>query len=393
MTACGLELRGLGELADAGSLDGTVTDSSTSVEGAVQVDGTTQDVFADEAIEPEESDATPESSAEAQADALADAAADSPADAGEGDACDGGVEDCTNGLDDDCNGLVDCADPQCIAQGFACAPVVPSGWSLIAYVENTRPACPGGWGASAPVVEGPDGGGICACACGTPAVNPCVQGTLSMSLGQNFCGCSQVQNVPLVSDGLCDPIGATIGTPCGPWGDGKVAALPPAPVACSETRSLPPIDYAGQGEACSPTESAGGGCSSGGACLPGTSPGTACIEQAGVQSSCPSGFTRLHVVYPPGSIFDDRRCESCGCTASATACNTPALTLYDDDMCSKNAVGIPVDGNCDGISGNPSSAGWFSYTATPNSTACSGPPTTGIDGGLSLNNPETICCP
>jgi hypothetical protein len=393
VTACGLELRGLGELADAGSLDGTVLDSAMSAEGGVEVDGTAQDVLADGASEADEVDATQDAPEEAQADALSEAAPDGPGDTGGQDACDGAVEDCTNGLDDDCNGLVDCADPQCMAQGFACTPVVPPGWSLVAYDESARPACPTGWGASAPVVEGPDGGGTCQCTCGTPTVNPCVQGTLSMSLGQHQCGCAQVQDVPLVSNGLCDPIGVSIGTPCGPWGDGRVASLPPVGVACSETRTLPPIAYAGQGEACSPTESAGSGCSTGGGCLPGTSPATACIEQTGIQSSCPSGFTQLHVVYPPGSIFDWRRCESCGCTASATSCTGPALTLYDDDQCSKNGVAIPVDGNCDDITGNPSDAGWFTYTATPNSTACSGPSTTGIDGGLSVNNPMTICCP
>jgi len=390
--ACGLDLQGLGELAaDAGTVDGTLPESSMSVEGAVQVeasqsDGTSQDALEQDVAEAGELDSpVQESSAEAQADAAGDA--------GGADACDAAVEDCTNGVDDNCDGLIDCADPECASQGFACTPAVPPGWSLVAYVGDARPACPTGWGASAPLVEGPDGGGVCQCACGTPTVNPCEQGTLSMSLGQNVCGCSQVQNVPLVSNGLCDPIGHGIGTPCGPWGDGKVAALGPAAVACSETRSLPAISYAAQGEVCSATESAGAGCSAGGGCLPETSPATACIEQAGVQTACPPGFTQLHVVYAPGSIFDGRRCADCGCTPSATACNNPSLTLYDDDACSKNGVTIPVDGNCDDISGNPSDAGWFLYTATPNSSACSGASTTGIDGGLSLNNPKTICCP
>lgn len=160
---------------------------------AAQADGTAQDVSEAGAV-----DVALESSAEAQVDAPAD----SPGDAGGADACDAAVEDCTNGLDDNCNGLVDCADPECASQGFACTPAVPVGWSLVAYVENARPSCPVGWGASAPNVEGPDGGGACQCACGAPTVNPCVQGTLSMSLGQNVCGCQQVQDVPLVSNGL-----------------------------------------------------------------------------------------------------------------------------------------------------------------------------------------------
>jgi len=398
VAACGLDLRGLGELpAEAGvSADATTAESSVMVEAGAEaapdvtvdappVDGPTGDVAAEAG-----DDGGPDADA---ADALADAGPDA-GDAAGADACEaGGTENCSNGVDDNCNGLVDCADPACASQGFACTQAVPAGWSLVAYVESARPSCPSGWGSSAPIVEGADGGATCQCSCGAPRVNPCVQGTLSLSLGQNVCGCGQVQNVPLTSDGLCDPIGRSFGQPCGPWGDGKVAALPPAPVACAEVHQLPPISYAAQGETCVAMESAGAGCVGGGGCLPQTPPATACVEQPGVQTSCPAGFTQLHVVYPAGGVVDGRQCGSCGCTASATSCSNATVTLYDDGTCTKNGVGVQANGSCNGINGDPTDAGWFIYTATPDTTACSGAATSALDGGLSLDNPRTICCP
>jgi hypothetical protein len=404
LAACGLDLRGLGELpGDGGTVvDATMVDVLVTAEGGAEAQS---DGAVDAALDALQ-DATQNGDVltEAEDDALqGDSDTDGPnvqtdaapdvVDAG-ADACEaGGPEDCSNGVDDNCNGLVDCADPSCATQGFVCAPSVPAGWSLVAYVPTTRPTCPSGWGSSAPNVEDPDGGSTCACTCGAPHGNPCVQGTLSLSLGQNECGCAQVQDVPLVSDGLCDPIGRSFGQPCGGWGDGKVAALAPAPVACAEVHQLPPITYAAQGETCLPLEPAGAGCATGGACLPQPAPATACIEQSGVQTACPAGFTQLHVVYPPGNVVDGRQCGTCGCMSTATSCNSATVTLYDDGSCTKNGVGVQANGNCNGLNGDPTDAGWFIYTATPNTTACAGAATSPLDGGLAVTNPRTICCP
>jgi hypothetical protein len=45
------------------------------------------------------------------------------------------------------------------------------------------------------------------------------------------------------------------------------------------------------------------------------------------------------------------------------------------------------------MTGDPSDAGWFIYSATPNTTACAGASTSALDGGLAVSNPKTICCP
>lgn len=384
--ACGLDLQGLGQPSDAAPGDGEAG-TADAFDGALDatLDATPDDGAPAESGADGQGHPPPESGVQ-------DAAHDGAFDAS--DACiPTGPEDCTNGVDDDCNGLTDCEDPACQAQGFACAPNAPPGWTLVAYFDVSRPSCPAGWGSSAPTVEGPDGGTACSCACGSLTESPCVNGTLSMSLGQNVCGCAQVQNVPLVSDGLCDPINHAIGKPCGDWGDGKVAPLPPSPVACSETRTLPPIAYEAQGETCLPAGPAGGGCVDAGSCLPGAAPATACIEQAGVQPSCPAGFTTRAILFAPGDVTDARECDPCGCASAATSCTAAVLTLYDDPSCSAPGVAIPADGGCNVITGDPSDAGWFTYFATPNTTACAGPATAPYDGGLVTANPKTICCP
>ena len=388
--ACGLDLRGLGRAdADAAAVaDASAADALVSVDSSPDTGGEADATVGDGA----ESGGEGEGGADAEAgDAPTDVA--QPPDAAPEACSPTGPESCSNGVDDDCNGLVDCADPACASSGFVCTPAVPSGWSLVAYDRDSRPPCPSGWGSSSPLVEGPDGGAACGCACGAYQGDPCLGGSLSLSLGQNQCGCSQTQNLALASDGGCNPIGHPIGQPCGTWGDGKVAALTPVSLSCSETRTLPPVGFATQGETCVPVAGIGAGCSAGGSCVPSPAPAAGCIEAAGAQTVCPAGFSTLSIVYSPADVADERQCEACGCVSAATSCAAATLTLYDDSSCTKGEVTVPADGKCDDITGDPSDAGWFVYRATPDTTACKGPATSPITGGLATGNPKTICCP
>ncbi len=370
------------------------------VDASAEEDATTHDATPDSTA-----DTTPaldghetgvEAATDAQGDAAGDAGADVVTDAPDGsiDAC-GTVEICNNGVDDDCNGLLDCADPQCQAVGWACVPVVPSSWTLIAYDPGGRPPCAAGWGSSVPLLEGPDAGApFCTCACGGPLANPCVDGVATLSLGQSVCACGSVQNRQLLSDGGCDAIGSPIGPPCSSWGDGVVEPIaPPASVACADAPQRPPITYGAQGESCIPLENAGGGCPPGMGCLPGPAPAVACVEAAGIQA-CPSGFTQQHVVYDPTNVVDQRQCGACGCSTTPTSCSGASLTLYDDPACGQNPVVLQADGGCDTFQGNPSDAGWFRYSATLNAPTCGADAaSTSLDGGLVLRAPATICCP
>jgi hypothetical protein len=351
-------------------------------------------------------DGPPESASDVGTDgdaAVVDSqAADARSDAGvadahpDVDAC-GTVEICNNGIDDNCNGLVDCADPQCQDAGWVCTPEVPSGWALVAYVADSQPVCAIGWGSLSPVVEGPDAGdGTCICSCGQALGTPsCVEGTAALLLGGSTCGCATAQDVPLVSDGGCNPIGASIGQPCGPWDGGVVEPVGldagPTPVACVDDPQRPMITYAAQGETCVALANAGGGCHSGGGCLLTPAPATACIEAAGIQT-CPLGFLQQHVVYEPANVIDERQCGSCGCTTTPT-CTGASVTLFDDSACTHFAAFLPADGTCDPLSGDPANAAYFRYSATMSPNACTGAATTGVDGGLLLRAPATICCP
>jgi hypothetical protein len=381
--ACGLSLSGLDNVDASVMVDATVDappDSANDVgtDGdAAGIDGSAMDARVDGP------------GVDAEAGGVPDASPDA-------DAC-GTVEICDNGIDDNCNGLVDCADPQCQSEGWVCTPAVPSGWSLVAYVAGSRPDCAMGWGSLAPLVEGPDAGAAtCVCSCGQALGTPsCVVGTASLSLGGSACGCAQVQEVPLLSSGGCDPIGASIGQPCGPWDSGLVqpvgldAGPPSAP--CVDDPQRPAITYAAQGETCVAQGNTGGGCNSGGGCLPAPAPATACIEAAGIQT-CPIGFLQQHVAYAPSNVIDERQCGPCGCATTPT-CTGASVTLFDDSACTKFAAFLPADGNCDPLSGNPTGAGWFRYAATTTPNACTGAATTGLDGGLLLRAPATICCP
>lgn len=378
--ACGLSVGGL-----------------ESVDASAGADATTRDALLDSPVDAsgrhDAREAGNEAASDAEGDApVADAGADAAPDVAV-DSC-GSVEICNNGVDDDCNGLVDCADPQCQSLGWACMPAVPASWVLVAYDPVGRPACAAGWGSSVPLVEDPDAGApVCTCACGGPLANGCENGVATLSLGQDACACSAAQNLPLVSDGGCDPLGTIIGPPCSSWSDGLVKPIGPAPVACADDPQVPPITFGAQGESCVPLENAGGGCPSGSGCLPGPAPAAPCVEAAGVQA-CPSGFTRQHVVYDPTNVVDQRQCGACGCTTTPTSCADASLTLYDDPACGQNPVVLQVDGGCDSFHGNPSDAGWFRYSAIMNAPACSSEAgTTSLDGGLVLRAPATICCP
>jgi hypothetical protein len=393
LEACGFDAGGLGP--DAG-LDGAPTADTTVPDTAFEVggDGGGADGPGLDAPASEGSDGGPDGIADAPEDSpQMDTAEEADAQVPDG-SCDSGTsENCTNGVDDNCDGLVDCADPQCQQGGFSCAPAAPPGWTVVAYDESARPPCPSGWGSSAPNVEGPDGGSACQCACGAAPANPCLPSDLTMSLGQTLCGCPMAQNIALVADGSCDPIGRVIGQGCGPWGDGIVTAAAPPMLSCSDSRTLPPVTYAAQGETCVPMVGSGGGCDGGGACLPGPSPATACLQHDGIQP-CPAGFPNAHVVYRPADVVDQRHCNDCGCLTAATACTGGTLMLYADPACGQSVGSLPVTGTCGSLVGDPTDAGWFVYTgATPNVAGCTGPATSSLDGGVAANNPSTVCCP
>ncbi len=326
------------------------------------------------------------------ADGGSDAPPEAPGDAltdGATEAC-APTENCSNGVDDNCNGLVDCQDPACGTQGFACAPSTPAGWSVVDFAANAQPPCSTGYANPAPFVEGPDAAAGCTCQCGAPNLDPCAQGTVSLALGQTGCGCRTISGT---SDGHCDSFGAPIPGPCPgfTYGTNLTPPLGVQQVACAVTPQLPPLTFAAMGRSCSPDTDGGGGCEAGG-CYPTVAAGSWCIATAG-NVTCPPGFTRQHVIYAPASVMDTRACNGCACGSNASTCSGARLTVYTDSACTLSPITMTADGICDTFSGDPTGYQYFRYTAMADTAGCSQQGTPTVGGGITATSPMTVCCP
>src|SRR5688572_8433342 len=99
-----------------------------------------------------------------------------------------GIEVCDDGIDNDCDGDIDCADDTCSA-GYACIDPAPAGWTAVILAPATRPPCPDGYTAAAPlrVVQG-NGNFSCTCSCNSTGDN-CTGGNHTIAMGpDNACG-------------------------------------------------------------------------------------------------------------------------------------------------------------------------------------------------------------
>jgi hypothetical protein len=112
---------------------------------------------------------------------------------------------------------------------------------------------------------------------------------------------------------------------------------------------------------------------------------------------CPSGFSTRLVLYATADIADGRQCDACSCTSNATSCTNQKLTVYKDNTCT-NGVDVNLAANCANFPGAapPDITGWdhFKYRATPSPADCSpAMAAVALTGGVTGNNPATICCP
>lgn len=316
-------------------------------------------------------------------------------DAGD-DGCSAKMEDCTNGVDDNCDGKIDCEDPQCAVQGYACVAAAPSGWTVVDFTPSTQPACPAGYGGETKVEQAPSSGDMCACTCGAPQTNPCTQGMFSVQYGHTVCGGNTFS---LTSDGSCDAIGGKIGhTSSTPYSDGIGTPLPATTVTCDATAKLPALTMGASGRSCAPSGPGGMGCTGGGACQPKVPGGEQCIQAAG-DMPCPDmkSFTKRYVVYAPSDIKDTRSCGTCACSSKAASCSNAKLTTFTTSDCSGGAgVPLKIDGNCNNLPAGSDNQNndHFIYSATPNTMACGAAnATVPVAGQVDTTNPTTVCCP
>ncbi len=305
-----------------------------------------------------------------------------------------GPENCTNGVDDDCNGLVDCADPACTAQGYACVPVSPSGgWDIEAFDATSQAGCPPSLKAKNVDVDPMNlsAPASCDCICAVGAPPSCEQGSISATHGPtDQCG-SAAMTYP-ASGGNCNKQDLSV--------DAFVQATqpPPAGGTCNPTTTptVPPTG-ATQGETCSGQTAFGGGCPAQQTCALVPTGFTACIHHGGANMACPAGgYTTPHSV---GTVTDNRGCNNaCACGAPTATCSVGSWAFFTSNDCSGTAsVSLVTDDHCDptgpAVGGATYPTNQFTSTPQAGTVAC-GLPTTqpGATGNATLMGADTLCC-
>jgi hypothetical protein len=296
-------------------------------------------------------------------------------------------ENCTNGVDDDCNGLVDCEDPACASQGYACVAPPPGGWDFVAFAAGSQTACPAALTQTLVDVDPTSLStpAVCTCTCEASGVS-CESGNFNATGGTFTCpiaslsfsangGQCTVQKLPVEPFVVATLVSASGGT-CSP----------------AIAKSLPPTG-ATQGEYCGGETAFGGGCEAGRVCALAPSGFQACIVHSG-QLGCPgAGYASEHTV---GNVQDGRGCSGCTCSGTPSAtCGDGSWTFYASPNCTGTNVSVTVDGTCHqtGQDGNSTFQSTV-YTASVVDAGCA-PPTAGPSptGSAQLTAPTTLCCP
>ncbi len=318
------------------------------------------------------------------------------------DACASMRENCQNNVDDNCDGLVDCADPQCMA-GYMCVLVPPPNWSgspmaIAEAAPGTLPTCT----APYPTLLLDEFEGIqfaaamcSACSCG-PASGVDCSTTYQMFYPDSSCAnwCAQANY------GICIGILPLLQA-CGPTVYTTLNNFPSGgsctPSGGAGTTSSP--SWAGELVACAPqSSSAPGGCGIASECVPRPPTGFApapCIEAAGDQA-CPGGYpNKQNLYYDQTSYTDTRSCSACSCATPTGGACTATMAYYKDGACSVLDVMESVPKPCSPVppsgDGGVEAVEQLSWQqVSPGSCAPQGGQPT---GAVTPNNPHTFCCP
>jgi len=270
------------------------------------------------------------------------------------------------------------------APGCTCAPAPPAGWTAVAFA-TANAVCPDGFGPPQAVEVPPadDGGGPCSCQCALEA-GACDMGQVSVVFASNA-ACAG-SSVDLSLSGSC---ASTPGGPSVPANEyvqvtapGQVTACGATAIATLPTPASGTLCVIGDGGANDPGE-----CPIGSMCAPSVpAPYAACIAKAGTEP-CPSGWTHAYQVGT--SFMDTRTCGDCAC--GPVPC-TGTLRLWTNGGCAGTPdLTASIDGFCRPYGSSGFTARRYEAVITDGGCAVTTPST--LDGGLSPEDAQTVCCP
>jgi hypothetical protein len=298
--------------------------------------------------------------------------------------CASSVEDCFNGVDDDCNGLVDCADPACNPT----AECVPAGMALPqGTTTDVGMTCPTSFTAFAVTLnQGIHQGTSCnGCSC----TGKMLCHSNIYDYGASACPGATVSGIMFQTDNTyCQGNGAVgINYTSGKIKADAFTATPSC--AASGSPTVPALTWDRRTQFCQ-TNIQGGGCASGGICVPKIA--KHCVLATG-NVACPSGYTPEGAgggtPWNSGST-EGRTCAACTSTcgaASGGGCPT-SISFYSSQNCT--GVGASVAAG----TSNCSAGGPYQSATVLGATAptCGGSSTSAVQGAATETGTQTLCC-
>lgn len=309
-----------------------------------------------------------------------------------------GLEICDDGVDNDLDGKVDCADSECLQQGFACVPDVPAGWTgyfhmtLFDYDASLPDiSCHDGSSASR-YFSGPADAALCsACTCGPLTGAACEEASIFCTDLNSSCSGSLTSQGSW-SSGSCRDISSDQMMSC---------ELVQKDVLSNEGSCDPsPVDFsnkdawASTAGVCAVSNS-GAGCGTGEVCValapmaPSVEP-TVCLAKVG-DNACAPAWSDRHVLHE--SADDSRNCSPCSCAADPTtvSCSAPSYKIFDNSFCT--GISNQVVG-CTDVSALTSDGSSSLKRLSPSAllqgscAASGGSPT----GSVTPSGATTLCC-
>jgi hypothetical protein len=379
------------------------------------------DATLDAADDVVEETAIKDAALDAEAGSVRDAGADASDAAEKDDGCvnRGGPENCTNGKDDNCDGLIDCADPQCVPdaggfQGFTCVPIPPSGWTapvvLYDFTGTSIPApTPPSCGSNYPVRsfvahdQPSPPAATCTCTCGGVNGASCTSPTLTLYSGP---GCNSPLGTSTVQSSCSEALpqggvnGIRVTNPGSPSGGVCDAGVASSIPAFDNTN-----DWLRTGAGCTTArEQAGatlfqGGCAAGQVCVenPPSSLGVhMCVALQGSQSLC--GSANGVTGYDAGFTYYESETDTRACSGPGCSCGSPSLTCTPNVTVGQGNCTTqtrPETTNCDPTTNYPTGGGtvWAVGSSTPAAGGSCTPTGSGtLNGGITKTSVVTVCC-